>query len=151
MLWYRLRWWHGCHFLGSLSQPYAIHWGSVGDPCSRAPNSTVWEAWQGGGHQQLCVKVQTVTFKTDIVAFLSRKLRADTQDHTSWNDNPGTASQEAPASAYKGTIGEIPVSTEQLIQRLSLADSSLLCVMKNKYYYGWFVLQLFKLFFLARI
>ena len=69
-------------------------------------------------------------FKTNIVAFLSRKLGADTQDHTSWNDNPDTASQVAPAPAHKGTIGEIPVATEQLIQRLSLADLSLLCVMK---------------------
>ena len=61
-------------------------------------------------------------FKTNIVAFLSRKLGADTQDHTSWNDNPDTASQVAPAPAHKGTIGEIPVATEQLIQRLSLAE-----------------------------
>ena len=37
-------------------------------------------------------------------------------------DNPDTASQEAPAPAHKGTIGEIPVATEQLIQRLSLAE-----------------------------
>ena len=74
-------------------------------------------------------------FKTNIVAFLSRKLGADTQDHTSWNDNPDTASQEAPAPAHKGTIGEIPVATEQLIQRLSLADLSLLCY-ENKYYYA---------------
>ena len=61
-------------------------------------------------------------FKTNIVAFLSRKLNADTQDHTSWNHNPDTVSQVAPAPAHKGTIGEIPVATEQLIQRLSLAE-----------------------------
>ena len=62
-------------------------------------------------------------FKTNIVAFLSRKLNADTQDHTSWNHNPDTGSQVAPAPAHKGTIGEIPVATEQSIQRFSLAEN----------------------------
>ena len=35
--------------------------------------------------------------KTNVVAFLIRKLRADAQDHTSRN----SASQEAPAQAHK--------------------------------------------------